>query len=484
MAFQTISDADNQEYTIFNLGGLNTYINPFNQTKGQFFRLLNVDPLPYGAKTKRAGYVPSLDNPDSSQIKSLFAWQKNDGTSIFVYRASGSILYYYDAAIGTAGNWSICGNGTIGQGAHVGYAVLNDTLIIGDGVTNTRHSTNGTSFTDTTLAPKGQFFAEYQQRVYIMGTASTLFYSTTGDATNWNTSGTSDSSSIDIPGAGKGNGLFKSNDRLIIDKNSGNRFRWDGDSLVDLATNLAYTSPYSLGTVEDYKFGINRMGVFGFNGANPEIVSNSIQNEIYNDQGSGIPAANFDSAAGVAHRYDYYISMGTIKDDFTNYQIPDAIGKYNYQQNTWSNQRFFTLPTAWLSYKDRNLQQQLLFGDAYGQCWLYGGTATTDNGNPIEAQIGMFVHGDMPQYDKEWRIIRLYFNPGCQAQVQIAATRTFNFPQGGWKSIGDVSAGIVEYHCPADTRGNFLWVLIKESSKASRFCWYGMSINFNVVPNK
>lgn len=471
------------DYAVYNLGGLNTYVNPFLQTKGQFFRLLNVDPLPYGGKTKRPGYSTFLNNPDNSQVNTMFSWRNDDGSKAYVYRASGSVLYYYDIN-GTVTSWNICGNGTIGNGTHVGHETLDNVLIIGDGSTSTRHTTNGTSFTNTSLAPIGEHFAQYQNSIYLGGTASTLFKGCTNDATNWSTVGTSDSTSFQVPGEGRIDGVFKASDRIIADKSAGNRFRWDGESLVDLATNLAYTSPYSLGSVEGYRFGLNRLGVYGFNGSNPEIVSNPIQNQIYNDQNTGIAGTVFETAPGVVHKYDYFLSMGSIRDDFTNYPINNAIGKYNFQQNTWSNAQFYNNPTSYVSYKDYASNQQLLFGDSTGQCYLYGGTATTDNGNAIESQMAMFIHCDLPQFEKEFRLLHLAFNPGCQAQVQVSSTDTFLFPQGGWVSAGDVSRGAADIHLPQGTRGRFLWLLIKESSKGAPFCFYGLSVGYNLIPNQ
>ena len=53
-----------------------------------------------------------------------------------------------------------------------------------------------------------------------MGTASTLFYSSAGDATDWSTSDPSDSSSFEIPGEGKLRAIFKANNRVISCKDN------------------------------------------------------------------------------------------------------------------------------------------------------------------------------------------------------------------------------------------------------------------------
>ena len=65
------------------------------------------------------------------------------------------IEHRYKALLLDSGNrdWTVCGNGTITSGAHIGYDVLGDTMLIVDGAGSTRHSTNGTSFTEYNPLP-------------------------------------------------------------------------------------------------------------------------------------------------------------------------------------------------------------------------------------------------------------------------------------------------------------------------------------------
>ena len=117
-------------------------------------------------------------------------------------------------------------------------------MIIGDGTAATRHTTTGTSFTNTTSAPASPNWAVFQNRAYA-GTGNVLTYSVTNDITNWATTGTSDSSSVTIPGAGAINKVFTANDRVIINKNSQLMNRWDGFSLVQIPTTQGLSSPQS-----------------------------------------------------------------------------------------------------------------------------------------------------------------------------------------------------------------------------------------------
>lgn len=464
----------------YTLGGINTYLNPLATQDGQVIHSVNLDSVPYGGKSKRLGYQTYLGTANGSAVQSLFSWMKNDGTTLFTYRASGNILYYSTQGTGA---WTVCGNGTITAGAHVSYDILDDTMLIADGAGSTRHTTNGTSFTNTTLAPVGVDVVEYQNRMYVAGTSSDLFWSTANDATNWATSGTSDSSSVKIPGAGKLSKIFKTADRLFATKNSGIINKWDGFQRSDLATNLGPSSPYSFAKSEDYCFWINQQGQFGFGGDRPELLSNSIQRQFYNPTGTGIAGTAFASIPSTVHRYDYLAAVGTITDDFTGIQIPDAIIKYDYQKNEYLNYRYFNNPTAFHSFKDTTGKQTLIFGDASGQCYKITDGVYSDNGNPISSDL-IFVHyGGRPDLDKEWKGIDLFFNPGCQATIQYATQDSFSNATLKWKTLGDASTGKVRYRFSTGTRGHILFVRISDSSVDSNMQFYGYELSFDPIDN-
>lgn len=465
----------------FQSGGINLYINPLLQQDGNLIRSVNMDSYPFGAKTKRAGYTTFLGTNDGSAIQNLFAWAKDDGTSIFLYKQAGSSLYYYDEGQGTATAWLQTGNGTITQGTRVGRTILNNTLIISQGGGTTRHSTTGTSFSDTSAAPAGPELEQYQNRVYITGTSSTLTYGVTGDPTNWQTTGTSDSSSFTVPGAGLPNKLFKLADRLFISKTSRQVFQWDGYQLVDTATNLGLTSPLSYGSVEDNGFWLNNLGIFSSNGGRPQLLSNAIQGQIYNDGTTGIAGGAFGTAPGIVYNYDYLLAVGSVQDDFTNEGINNAIIKYNLQKNEFLDYQFNDFPTAWTTYRDKNGNNQLIFGDSTGQVYKFGTTNLTDNAKPISAVMEYIFHFGDPHLDKEFRWFWGFFNPGCEAQIQIAIVDTFVKGKKKWTNLGDAVSGVVQYRFPTGSRGNLLYVKIIESSRTSRFTYYGCAIDFDLV---
>ena len=461
---------------ILNLGGLNTYINPLIKNDGDLLTCINMDSYPYGAKTKRQGYTTFLGTANGSAVTDLFSWEKNNG-ALNVYRVSGQKLF--SSTEGT-GAFTQTANGTLSNNK-VGYAVLDDTMIMGDGVGSTRHTTDGTSFTDTVLAPKGEFFAQYQNRIYIGGTSSTTFYSTTNDATNWALSGTSDSSSFTVPGAGKMGQIFKANDRLVMTKTSKLIYRYDGYNLVDTSTFLGPSSPYSVAQAEGYFMWLNQKGVFGYGGDKPQLLSNAIERQIYNRSGSAIAGATFGTAPATTHRYDYLLAAGTVTDDFTGQTVKNAIIKYNFQKNEFLNYSFYNNPTALHSFINTDGNEKLIFGASNGQVYELE-SGNTDNGQPIEATMEFVVHLSSPELDKEFRKFYGFFNPGCNAKVQVALSDTYTRDSKKWIDIGDCVDGICEYQFPqGGNRGKLLFVKIYENSKDPAFTCYGFAVEGDVV---
>ncbi len=497
----------------FNPTGINTYQNPL-QTDSQLIHSVNMYSPGLGVMQKRAGYNAFLTPPDNNQVNSLFAYPNQNGTQLFLYRAAGSRLYY--SAQGT-GAWTVAAGsmggdhgGTITTNSHVQGVIVNNVLLIGDGAGSTRHTTNGTVFTDTSLAPVGQYFAQYQGRAYTTtGTNSVMSYSDANDITNWNTGGTSDSSSLTIPDEGAAGPMFVAGDRLIITKTRGKMFNWDATSLVDMATKYGPTMPWALGNIDDSWLYTNQYGQFSFDGANRKLISNPVQRQFYNRQNTGIGTARIgatSAACGAAYIWDYLVTMGTITDDFTGRQIPNAILKYDYQKNSFLNWQFNDNPTSMLSYTDVNNRKQLLFGNALGQCFQLSPTATSDNGIAISSEmIFLFTYASQSQVmsptsasivsgeslEKKWNWLRLFLSPGCEVNVQFAFSNTLTYQHLKWSEAvntaqrtGDYwqfADGIMEMRFPDDPnnppRSRFLFLRLYERSDNSTWQYFGAQID-------
>lgn len=487
-----------------NIHGINTYLNPVtSDMDGQLLSATNVISYPYGGKSKRPGYSTFLGTFDGAQVNSLLAFPMQDGTTLWLYRASGSQLSYSQQGTGA---WTLAANGTITNGNHFGAAVLNNTFIGGDGAGSTRHTTDGTTFTNTSNAPISNYFAQYQDAIYASGTTSTLFFSTAGDATNWSVGGTSTASSLIVPDEGKLSQIFVTADKLIATKNRGKMFQWDGNALVDLSTRYGPSSPWSIADIEDYRFYVNQFGHFGFDRANNiQLLSNPIQNLFYNRNNTGIAGTTFPTIPAACHIYDYFASIGTVQDSFTGRGVNNAILNYNYQKNEYLLWQFYDFPTAWLSYFDTNNKRQLIFGNASGQCFQLDPTKASDNGSPIQTEmVYIFSYALQSQqfsqtsasaasgvtYQKKWDWITLYFNPGDEVNIQYAFADTLTYQHLKWSEAislnnrnGDyyqVSDGVVEIRFPRTDnnppRSRFLFLRIYDNSESSQWTYYGCRI--------
>jgi len=497
----------------FNPTGIDTYQNII-QTDGQLIHALNVYQPGVGVLAKRPGNIAFLNNPDSAQVQNLFAFGDQNGTTLNLYRASGSLLYY--SAQGTA-NWTICGNGTINNLNHVGHTILNNTMIIGDGAGSTRHTTNpGTSFTNTTNAPVAQYFTQYHQRVYASdGTSSVLTYSSYGSADNWNIAVPADSSSFVVPDEGAIGPSFVAGDRLNITKTRGKMYIWDETSLIDTTTKFGPTVPWSIGNIDENWYYVNQMGIFQTDGATRTVLSNAIQNQFYNSQGLGASDQQFIKNGygyGDAHKWDYFVSVGTLTDSFVGRQINNAIIKYDYQKNTFVNWAFPTLPTAIHSYIDTNYQKQLIWGDVNGNVYQLSPTATSDNGVPIPSEaVFLFTYASQyntfsptsaqtifgSSYEKKWNWLRLFFQPGNEVNIQYAFSNGMNYQhlkwseaintrtQGAPNNYWQVSDGVVEIRFPTNDpnfqpRSRFLFLRIYDDSDSSQWVYRGAQIDAEI----
>lgn len=499
-----------QEY--FSITGVNTFTSPMAGDDGILIHSLNMVSFPYGAKSKRPGYNTFQGTADGSQIQRLFSFPRGDGTTLTLHRVSGTNIYY--STQGTSA-WATCsGYGTVGAGNYFDYDIIYDqnsgsqVLVGNDGQGTVRWTSDGTTFNATggSTPNNYQYFTEYHGRIYASGTQfpGTLLYSSANSGTQWTSAPPYDSSFVIIPSSGAPTKSFVTGDKLFIPKNKGKMFNWDEYNLIDMSTTYSPSSPQSIASIEDYYFWINQYGHFGFDGAQLQLLSNPVQRYFYNSENTGIAGSQLANAPGVTHIYDYYVSMGTIQDDFTHRGVNNAILNYNYQKNEYLLHQFANFPTAWHSYFDTNNKVQLIFGDKDGQVYQLDPTATSDNGNPINCELVLLytyngqstaitptsqTNVDATAYEKKWDWIRLYFNPGCEANIQFAVSNSFTYENLIWQDIVDPTPntqniggdGVVEFRFPQGTRGRVLFVRIYESSLDSKWTYYGCQIDAEPV---
>jgi hypothetical protein len=200
--------------------------------------------------------------------------------------------------------------------------------------------------------------------------------------------------------------------------------------------------------------------------------------------GSAVAGTTFNNAPGVTHRYKYLCTVGTTTDDLTNETISDCVSVYDYQNNIWGDYTYANKPTSYLSFKDGNGDQQLIFGAANGQCYQVAGTATSDNGAPIESVMEGVIHLGTPESDKEWKYLWAFFNPGCRANIQVSMGDTFTKGKKKWIDLGPAKDGVVEYRFPSGSMTKLLFWRVYEISTNAGYDFYGLSIEATVVDRK
>lgn len=491
----------------FNIQSVNSYNNPL-QYDGQLIHGNNIQFFPYGAISKRGGYYSILDNPDGAQVNALFAFPFQNGTQLFTYRASGSNLYF--STQGTT-NWQQASPGTIANGAYVSSAVFNNILAVGDGNTQLWTSTDGTSFSQPASAPIAQYMTIFHNRLYTAdGTSSNVQYSTANDPTNWTNVGTADSSFLVTTSPGANQGLFVAGNMLQMTKSKGDMFTWDDTDLTDVSTVYGPTSPRSLAQIDNYWFYVNVLGIFGDDGVNKEVLSNPVQRMFYNRLGvnvSGVNLVNSGNVLGATFLWDYLAVVGNINDDFTGVKLNNAIIKYDYQKNSFCYWTFADFPTAITSYFDIDNHPNLVFGNASGQVFQYDPGRTSDNGNPIDTEaIFLFTYAAQStgfsqtsasmqlgsSYRKYWKWLRLFFNPGCEMNIQFSFSDSLSPQHQIWSEVINMKTnakgnywqeadGSLEIRFPRNNGNNepysrFLFLKIYESSTTSQWSYYGSQI--------
>ena len=490
----------------FGNSGINTYSNVIN-ADGQIIHALNVYSPGQGIIAKRPGYT-SFGTSLGTQVNSIFDFPFQNNTTQYLYAYAGSLLNY---SVQGTGAWTIAGGGTLANNAHIGNDVFNNILSIGDGVNPLKTSSNGTTFTAPGSAPVAQYISNFHNRSYTTdGTSSIINYSVANDPTNWQNSGTSDSSLITAVSAGACTNIFTSGDRLIIPKNWGNMFSWDDTSLVDLSTVFGPGMPWSIKAIDSMSFYVNNLGVFSFDGATRTLLSNPVQRQFYNQHDTGMGAAILGTAGCSATYYwNYLVTQGTITDDFTGRQIKDSILLYDYQKNGFYNWQFADFPTAMNGYIDTNNSQQLMFGNSSGQVFKLSRTATSDNGAAIPSELVLlFSYNSQGEnitrssaqvidgtgWEKKWNWGRFFFMPGNEVNIQFAFSNSLQYQHLKWSEaintkdrVGgfyQVSDGVVEIRFPNDPnnlpRSRFLFVRIYESSDNSS--WQYMGATIDAVP--
>lgn len=467
----------------YDFRGVELNASPLKNLDGGLVKCQNMDFGIDGSLRKRSGYITALGTVNG-QINDLFSWRQQDNSTLYLYNMSSDGKLRY--SVQGTGAWTVAVNGTFSVfSGFVGKAILEDEIIIGDNVGSTRHSANGTSFTDTTLAPLTNKLATSNatQRVFAAGTGNTLFYSSTGDASNWNLSGTSDSSSINIPGEGRLVSVNEIGGEIVTTKVGGVIAHWDGFRLYINPSNEGPSGDASMAQENGLWFWINRNGVYGFDGNLPKKISRPIDDFFRNQSGYGINTSQFALAPGVTYKENYLVSVGSVVSSILNETIDRCVLKFEVPYNRWSWYKMAHEPTAFLNYLENSNEQTLLFGagSSVGQVYKMVGTATSDAGSAISCVAQGIVNMGYPGREKILNGLDIFTSPGCSAKFEYCLANTIDFDALNWQSVGDLHTGVCEYQAPPAQRGRFLHWRLYESSTDAPFTFYGFSAEVNLI---
>lgn len=464
-------------YSITTFRGVKQNLSPLNHTDGDLLVCQNLDSYPIGAKTKRCGYTTYLGTLPN-RVNSLFSWQKPSTGDLFLYAASNNGLYH---SIEGTGDWTISGNGTITSVIPgVGHASLDDYLIIGDGAGSTRHTTNGTSFTNTTLAPVGNKMCEFNQRIYIGGTNNYLYASELGSAAGWDTTTTNPSFSEPITGRGTISAVRNVNGEVLTTKSGGAMVHFDGYQKYQNPSSMGPISPWSMDEYNGIWFWINRDGMIAHD-TYPKVISRPVQDLFYSNFGTGVSYSYLQSGPGVVYKDDYMVSVANITSQLVPETVNDMVIKYNVPSNEFSWYKYAVRPYAFHRFIDRSGNEQLLFGENNsGQVYIRSGTATSDNGTAITARMMGFLDFGDPKKEKIVKEVAALTSPGCGATLQIAMSNTLDLNSLNWHTFPDLHSGYTAYSPPKPLRGRYCFYRLTESSTDKPFTFY--SLMFDIDP--
>lgn len=458
---------------IYQFGGVKQKVSPFLHEDGDLLVCENLDNYPSGAKTKRSGYEKFLGTLPGT-VSSMFVYPYPTNTNVLYYAYAGSVLHYSEQGTGA---WMVAGSGTFSGQRPLGYGAMGTVLMVGDGSV-TRHSTNGTSFTDTTLAPAGDKFAEFRQRMFI-AYGTVLYASELGSPTGWSISSTNPSYSEPIEGYGVINSLFSANDELVVTKDSGAIVHFDGYRKYVSPSNDAPGHYTSVANLDGVRFYTNPEGVWGFN-TKPQKVSEPVQPMFYNNSGSA-PSESYlrSSSKAVAFKDNYYTYIGTTTSDIYPQTVANCIMKYDLSRNEWS---WYKIPlrTYSMFYDYTQDGYGWMFGNI-NQAYRFSPTATSDDGQAISATMIGFLHFREPDRDKRINRLTASASPGCGATFQIAMSDTLTLDNLMWIDIGDLYSGTRKFIPDLELRGKFMFYKLHESSTDKPFTFYGFTVDFDYV---
>ena len=304
-------------------GLLNVAVSDFNKPLNEFSACKNVYEYKIGMPEKVPGYTHIGEQILASEINTLYYYYQQSAKTNYLLAGMDSTtnyaLYYT-----TTGSFSAVSTGstyTGKAGMQLAMATYIDKAFIvgyktGDSSFATPATLTGTTFStvdaNLTNMPAGKYLVVYRDLLYVLNCkiSSTLYPSRAyfcgepiGGAITWTQAtdflpfGQEDGDEI--------TGATVAYDRLIVFKNY-SMWKYDENSVIRVA-DVGCDSYKSIISINGVPYWFNRLGIYRWGGALPQLISSKVQPFI-----DAITQSAFANVIAVQHEFEYRVHIGTV----------------------------------------------------------------------------------------------------------------------------------------------------------------------------
>ncbi len=418
-------------------GGLNTHAAGFFIDAGSFFALksnqfiqgTNLIRAKNGLLQTRPGRIKINSTPvtppaGDAVIRSMYELRRSDGVNRICMNA-GNTFYRLNGA-----TWTSVGTFATSN-LRRSYCQFKEVLLGVDG-TNDMCKYDGTTLSAVAAAPKGLAMAAHRNRVWIVKD-KTLWYSASGDETDWTTPNNAGSLPIPVSQGTGGTALIPLWDRLII--LCGQQvFQLSGTGPADFAMtpiNLAYGNSMSCygpsAAGNDIYFGDSR----GVHGLSTTEAQNLLGDVTYNYV-SGIVESKWQAAAtgNLANAFTVHDKKNNLvlfiySTQGTNNTEALVADYYHLDGSTPTWTYYTNMPFACAAeVESLSSTSEVLFGDYNGTVYKQSNVLSTDDGANIEVNYEYVTDLGLPQFSKLLRHV-MFFTEASDGLVNVDVSFDF-----------------------------------------------------------
>lgn len=383
------------------------------------------------------------------------------------------------------------------KASRCGSAVLNNKLVLSNGVDPMCYTVNGTDFVNitetsgsvTAYPPPAPFLKVWKGRLYAAGSIlapSRLYYSKSYDPTSWVNDATLTATGgyLDIDPDSNGDiiGIDMEGGRLVVHKQDA-AYRIIPDEygrpnqIIQIGSPT--TSHWSIARSEKFNVGyyFADEGLFEHNGDVPKLISTPIQDLI-----EGITASSKTDLAGYFFNYKYYCTMGssiTESERLGDRTFANPIAVYDIRLQELYLYTVADTPTCFNSWADTSNVDNMYMGDSAGNTYKWD-TSTVDYDTPIHGELELYDDdADAPHINKTYDMIHIEMNPGCESNF------FYKLEGEDWTAVGDVSKGKTVHYFGDDGKASReMTIKIDDSSTTAPSVFYGyvLSLTGDTVP--